>query len=146
MAQLSSSMIIQPLGDIYMPIVFDQVSVNVGNAYNKYTGVFTAPYKASYYFSIDLSSPPTSGAHNLHVRLYRNDQRISYVFLDDNTHYWLRRSAGITVLLDVGDAVRAIVTRSSGSDATTVGGGHFHTHLSGFLIGPDLGDVDTSVQ
>ena len=141
MAQLTSSMIIQPLGDIHMPIVFDQVSVNVGSAYNKYTGVFTAPYKASYYFSIDVSSPPTPGSHKLHVHLFRNDERIGYLFLDDHTQYWLRRTASVTVLLEVGDAVRAVVTSSFGSKANTIAGQHshyFHTHLSGFLIGPDL--------
>ena len=138
MAELSSHMVIEPRGEVHMPIVFDKVYANAGNAYNKYTGVFTAPYNGSYYFSMDISSPPTSGSHHLQIHLYRNDDRIGYVFLDNNTVYWLRRSMGLTVMLEIGDSVRAIVTTSTGSKATTVAGCCFHSHLSGFFIGPDL--------
>ena len=82
MAQLSSNTIIEPLSYIHRPIVFDQVSVNVGNAYNKFTGVLTAPYRVSYYFYIDIFLPPKSGIiHHNHVNLFRNDQKIGYISL-----------------------------------------------------------------
>lgn len=135
MAQLSADMVIEPLGYIQRPIVFDQVSANVGNAYNGYTGVFTAPYKASYHFSIDILSPPRSGSHSLHVHLFRNDQTVGYVFLNGHTRYWIRRTASINVLLDIGDVVRAAVSRSDGSKANTIAVCCLHSHLSGFLIG-----------
>ena len=122
MAQLSADMVIEPHGYIHRPIVFDQVSVNAGNAYNGYSGVFTAPYKASYYFSIDISSPPNSGSHSLHVHLLRNDQTIGYVFLNGHTQYWIRRTAAINVLLEIGDVVRAAVSRSAGSKPNTIAG------------------------
>ena len=137
MAQLSSNMLIEPLGDVQRAIVFDQVSVNVGNAYNKYTGVFTAPYKASYHFSIDISSPQNPGNHHLHIHLLRNRQQIGYVFLDDHTQYWLRRTTAVTVQLDVEDVVQVVVVLSSGSKTNIVAGCCFHSHFSGFLIGPD---------
>ena len=137
MAELSSHMVIEPRGEVHMPIVFDKVYANAGNSYNKYSGVFTAPYNGSYYFGMDISTPASPGAHSLHIHLYRNDQRVGYVFLDGHTQYWLRRSMGETVMLEVGDSVRAIVTKSTGSKANTVAGCCFHSHLSGFFIGPD---------
>ena len=135
MAQLSADMNIEPLGYINRPVIFDLVSVNVGNAYNKYTGVFTAPYKGTYHFNIDISSPPKLGSNSLHVHLYKNDETVGYVFLNGHTQYWIRRTAAVNVILDVGDVVRAAVSRSAGSKPNTIAGCCLHSHISGFLIG-----------
>lgn len=109
MAQLSSNMDIEPLGEMRRLIIFDEVTANIGKAYNKYSGVFTAPFNAAYHFNLDISSPPRPGTHQLNIKILINGNVTGYIFLNDHQEYWIRRTSAITAYLSAGDTVQVVV-------------------------------------
>ncbi|CAG2244950.1 C1QL [Mytilus edulis] len=70
--------------DIYpqpsQTIIFDQVWLNVGNAYNSITGVFTVPRNGLYFVSGTFMS---AAGMNLHCHLIKNNQVIFGLFGHD---------------------------------------------------------------
>ena len=133
MAQLSSS--VTPVkGQI---VVFDKVETNEGNAYNSTSGVFVAPHTGTYNFNVIGSSPPAAGIHHLHLFIMRNQSQVGYVFLDDNDHYWIRRSTDVTIHVRQGDEVYVKVDAGDFVGSQAIGGCCFHSHFSGFLVGLD---------
>ena len=132
MAQLSTSVANPPKGQV---VIFDQVETNTGGAYNASKGVFTAPVSGTYNFNVIASAPPVAGSHWLHLFIMKNKAQVGYVFLDDNDSYWVRRSTDVSVHMEQGDNIWVEVADVKGSH--TIGGCCYHSHFSGFLIGPD---------
>ena len=113
-------------------VVFDDVITNVGHTYSSSTGVFRAPVDGNYMFSMIGTVPASPGGHSLHLLMKRNGNTISYLFLDSNHDYYLKRTENAVVSLTKGDEVYVQVDAAGGTHSLT--GWCFHSHFSGFLI------------
>lgn len=84
-------------------IVFDTVKVNVANAYNGYSGVFTAPEAGAYVFSWTMEC---DGGGSLFTQIVRNNEVQGSIATDSGQEYEYRMSTGLVlVLANKGDAV-----------------------------------------
>ncbi|XP_048761532.1 complement C1q tumor necrosis factor-related protein 4-like [Ostrea edulis] len=115
-------------------IIFDKVKLDIGGNYRANHGVFIAPYPGIYHFAVELSSPPQSNDHDLHVRIMKKSEGVAITFLDDNTHQYLRRTASIVLELDTGDDVWCLIDHATGSN--TIAYGYTSSMFSGFIIHP----------
>ncbi|XP_060582497.1 complement C1q-like protein 4 [Ruditapes philippinarum] len=50
----------------HQTVIFDSVVTNIGNAYHSNSGIFVAPYKGAYVFTVKMKVPPR---HKLHLEL-----------------------------------------------------------------------------
>ncbi|XP_063324723.1 complement C1q tumor necrosis factor-related protein 6-like [Pelmatolapia mariae] len=57
-------------------IIYDRVFVNTGNAYNVFTGIFTAPVSGVYYFTYFCHS---GGVRKTSLHLYKNNEVILHI-------------------------------------------------------------------
>ena len=135
MAQLSSNINIPAVGPTHRPIVFDDIITNYGDAFNKFTGGFTAPVDAVYHFNLEISIPNGVPGQVLHILLEKNGERTGYMFFVVDEHLWLRRTTAVTQHLARGDTVQPVVVVSQGSSPNVIAGQFYHSHFSGFLIG-----------
>ena len=135
MAQLSANTLVPAHGDVYQAIIFDKIETNVGNAYNEANGIFTVPLDGVYHFNLELSIPNGRAGQVLHVTIQKNGQRAGYTFFVVDANLWLRRTTAVTLQLQCGDMVRAIVVFSQGTVDNVIAGCCFHSHFSGFLVG-----------
>ncbi|XP_026164130.1 putative leucine-rich repeat-containing protein DDB_G0290503 [Mastacembelus armatus] len=84
-------------------LIFSKTITNVGRAYNKTAGVFTAPVRGVYFFSF-TATDYLKGYMGLH--LYRNNQPIVFS-LDLNDHGgYASTSNAVALQLEEGDRVR----------------------------------------
>ncbi|XP_059207625.1 complement C1q-like protein 4 isoform X2 [Centropristis striata] len=84
-------------------LIFKHVQTNIGNGYNKHTGVFTAPVRGAYHFEWHV------GAHgdNRHPSaavLIKNSEQIFMAWERQAAHFGTA-SSSVTLLLEVGDTV-----------------------------------------
>ena len=97
-------------------LVFDTVVTNSGNAYNNYSGTFTAPSSGLYAFSysIAVAGYHISGDHDgafgeISVQLVRNASPCGAILADTESSHEDEMSTGFAILyLDAGDIVRVI--------------------------------------
>ncbi|XP_060572043.1 complement C1q-like protein 4 isoform X4 [Ruditapes philippinarum] len=106
-------------------IKFDQVDLNLGNAYND--GFFTAPYKGTYIFSMVLGNP--SGKPGTFF-MRKNGVRIEYAIAGHTTG-WNIGGVSTVAFLDVGD--RVWVT-GEGHVSGAYADSRYHTGFSGMLV------------
>ena len=109
-------------------IPYELTRLNIGNAMNIVTGVFTAPVNARYYFSFTAMSWSTDVLNNVYLRLNGVGIGISQA---PSYRYNLPLIA--TLQLKKGDTVDVFLTQGSIYDSA----GH-HTKFSGFLLEEDL--------
>ncbi|XP_052678079.1 complement C1q tumor necrosis factor-related protein 4-like [Crassostrea angulata] len=64
-------------------VKYDSLLTNVGGAYDKSTGVFTAPYKGIYTISCSLLS---STSNYVHLDIMKNGKKISIVYSASGTN------------------------------------------------------------
>ncbi|KAK7506689.1 hypothetical protein BaRGS_00002164 [Batillaria attramentaria] len=115
----------------YQNIVFDAVDLNQGGAYDKVTGMFTAPVNGLYEFSIHISTSPPG---RMQVMIVRNGGEVAETEASgDDTKYMDRASN--SVLLHMTTGQRVWVKRASG-DATRLQG-DYRSSFSGVLIRAD---------
>ncbi|XP_036450694.1 complement C1q-like protein 3 [Colossoma macropomum] len=83
-------------------LVFHREITNIGNAFSKTTGVFTAPFRGVYYFRFNVLSE--KGPHMLAVCLFKNEEKILDVseFPKETFEYVV---GGATLQLEKGDEV-----------------------------------------
>ncbi|CAC5406971.1 unnamed protein product [Mytilus coruscus] len=105
-------------------IIFDKVWLNTGNAYDKNTGVFTAPRGGRYHFSATVMSSGKYG--DVYSALKKNNVTHFNIFGGEN---FSTGTVNCVLALQKGDHVRIVRTRGEG-----VYGGHWSV-FSGYFIG-----------
>ncbi|XP_062583291.1 complement C1q tumor necrosis factor-related protein 3-like [Saccostrea cucullata] len=80
-------------------IVFDDVHLNKGNAYDANIGTFTASVDGIYKFDLVLSSDVENG----HGEMMHNGVRVLDVYADKHSRFYGRGSGAILVLMNKGD-------------------------------------------
>ncbi|XP_062375990.1 complement C1q-like protein 4 [Sardina pilchardus] len=82
-------------------LIYRNVISNIGNGYNKNTGVFTAPVRGVYHFAVSLSG---SGSRAAAVHLYKNGAHVVIAYTATQNSF-TSSSNGASLLLEVGDVV-----------------------------------------
>ncbi|VDH97314.1 Hypothetical predicted protein [Mytilus galloprovincialis] len=97
------------------PIVFDHVTLNVGNGYNKHTGAFTAPVGGIYVFTFTLF--PNRGNY-MAVNIFKNSEVISQIYTQIRTDMFSAKTPVAVIDMNVGDTafVRTSSTNPSNGD------------------------------
>ncbi|XP_035383579.1 heavy metal-binding protein HIP-like isoform X1 [Electrophorus electricus] len=83
-------------------IVYPKVITNVGQAYNLFTGIFTAPVRGIYYIGFTACGNADSNA--MALNLYKNSDLLTNLAKYSNG-YMTYFSGGVTVQLEAGDVV-----------------------------------------
>uniref|UniRef100_A0A3P9D1G1 Cerebellin-2-like n=1 Tax=Maylandia zebra TaxID=106582 RepID=A0A3P9D1G1_9CICH len=108
-------------------LAFKRVIANIGDAYNKYTGVFIAPVTGIYYFSIFYHS-----GRNGALKLYMNNHLIAMTHHDQPEQHGSKNGGNAVFLqMQTGDQVYVCLGPNS-----QVWGSNYHTTFSGYLITP----------
>ena len=122
------------------PIIFNVEKVNIGNAMDTSTGIFTASRKGTYFFAFSgLGSFPFNGSSKLlYVHLLQNGNNVgfSYVLTNENDVYD-SLSLQATLQLEAGDRVwleMEVRTR----DASLYDSGSHYNHFVGWLLEEDM--------
>ncbi|XP_043954286.1 cerebellin-1-like [Gambusia affinis] len=108
-------------------LIYTRVITNLGNAYNQHTGIFVAPVRGMYYFSLSYHA---GGHHPVHLFLMKNNVNIlecyDHMTLNDGADNG--GNAGF-VELQQGDQVYVQLVAN-----THVWGGSYTTTFSGHLL------------
>ncbi|KAI4881184.1 hypothetical protein NFI96_026236, partial [Prochilodus magdalenae] len=110
-------------------LVFRREIINVGNAFNPVTGVFTAPVRGVYYFRFSVLGASTSYWTGVH--LVKNHQRIIIAY-ESPTGYHQYAVGGATLLLEKGDVVYVVLR----GNCQMYDSSDNHSSFSGFLVFP----------
>ncbi|VDI57631.1 Hypothetical predicted protein [Mytilus galloprovincialis] len=105
-------------------VAYDMVKINVGDGYNKFSGIFKAPTAGLYFITNTVMSMPN---HGIHVEIVKNGVAIGKNWADHNGY----ESGTMSVItdLDVNDSVWV-----RDSDGGTERLEHDYNSFSGFLI------------
>ncbi|XP_052416700.1 cerebellin-2-like [Carassius gibelio] len=108
-------------------LVYKNVIMNVGNAYNNATGIFTAPVRGIYYFSFFyhcMADQPTL------LALYRNGNQVAMTKHHKSSCNTENGGNGVTLLLEKGEQVYIVLRKDTRvwDEANAI------TVFSGFLI------------
>ncbi|XP_031434517.1 flagellar attachment zone protein 1-like isoform X2 [Clupea harengus] len=111
-------------------LIYRHVFTNTGNAYNPNTGVFTAPVRGVYHFSVFMhgtghASIPTG------VSLHKNEEHV-VIAHSHQPSYSVNPSNGASLLLEVGDVVYVKLW----PNAWVYDSYNHHTTFSGHLLFP----------
>ncbi|XP_028822919.1 complement C1q tumor necrosis factor-related protein 3-like isoform X1 [Denticeps clupeoides] len=115
--------------DYLKNIVYKNVTVNVGNAYNSETGFFTAPVKGAYFFT--FTAADMLDGRYMKIALYKNKEQVlqlGKLGSDGALHYL---NGGTTVLLEKGDTVNLRLPADHHRLFDDVNN---HNSFSGFLL------------
>ncbi|CAG2226198.1 unnamed protein product [Mytilus edulis] len=105
-------------------VAYDVVKINVGDGYNKFSGIFKAPAAGLYFITNTVMSMPN---HGIHVEIVKNGVAIGKNWADHNGY----ESGTMSIItdLDVNDSVWV-----RDSDGGTERLEHDYNSFSGFLI------------
>ncbi|KAM4612136.1 complement C1q tumor necrosis factor-related protein 3-like [Polymixia lowei] len=108
--------------------IYKTVHINIGNAYNKFTGIFTAPVAGSYFFTFFYHA---GGEHASTLLLYKNGERMATTSDHRTTADGADNGGnGVALQLTQGDQVYVRMR----ADTYVWGDGFGHTTFSGFLL------------
>ncbi|KAI4871916.1 hypothetical protein NFI96_032278, partial [Prochilodus magdalenae] len=86
------------------PLVYQNVLTNVGSAYDPSTGIFTAPLRGVYYVRFTAGIYGNT-VNKLGLNLYKNGQRLMYLYENGPDGIAKHVSSGVTLELEAGDQV-----------------------------------------
>ena len=109
-------------------IPFDYVDLNVGEAYDPFTGVFTAPVNGIYEMSYEVLPNYTCENETICVMLRVNDESLSHSY----GGHLASGGVGVTVQLSAGD--RVTVDISSSFPCVAIQPGAPNNKFSGHLV------------
>ena len=107
-------------------VVFNQVETNIGNGYDQYTGVFSAPTSGVYVFSTTIS---TLVANSSHYGVFQNGKKKTVMWVNGFQNNYDSSSHTVILKLQKGDDV---TIKHTGSDKSV--NGDLHSMFSGFLL------------
>ncbi|XP_041635215.1 complement C1q tumor necrosis factor-related protein 6-like [Cheilinus undulatus] len=110
-------------------LIYRRVIVNIGNAYNKATGIFTAPVSGVYYFNIFYH---TGGLHGAYLWIFKNSQPMVQTG-DHKSSTDPNDNGGNSVFLQLQPGDHVYVRLFA---RTWVWGSDYTTTFSGFLVTP----------
>ncbi|KAH3856535.1 complement C1q-like protein 4 [Dreissena polymorpha] len=108
-------------------VIFDVVPVNLGNAYNPITGIFTAPVNGTYLFAMSIGNPTGKPST---IRMKKNQEYIAYAFAGW-TSGWDQGSQTTVVRMSVGDVMFVEGENHVSGNALEFGK---HSSMTGTLI------------
>lgn len=110
----------------YQPIVFDDVTLNNGNAYNSGDGIFITPVAGVYVFALSIM---VVREHHISITLKSTDGVIGIIYVDDGQFTFNSASNVFLTRLNKGVHVWA---RKEGANGNFLHGGY--STISGFLL------------
>nr|XP_004563638.2 complement C1q tumor necrosis factor-related protein 3-like [Maylandia zebra] len=108
-------------------LAFKRVITNIGDAYNKYTGVFTAPIAGVYYFTLFYHA---EGSHIQRLFLHKNSE-VMVMTNDHVTHSDVADNGGNAVFRQLQQGHKVYVRMGANSH---VWASESQTTFSGFLV------------
>lgn len=112
----------------FQTIVFDHVTTNIGNGYNKINGMFTAPVAGTYVFSWTTAS---ADGHHMQTELVVNDKKVGLTWSDSGNHNDFSLASNTVVVVLTADDV--VWVRSNAVHGHTLHGQEMST-FSGWLL------------
>uniref|UniRef100_A0AAY4DVX4 C1q domain-containing protein n=1 Tax=Denticeps clupeoides TaxID=299321 RepID=A0AAY4DVX4_9TELE len=109
-------------------LVYKNIITNIGQAYNPNTGIFTAPVRGVYLFSLFVLG--VAGADATGVDLYRNGEFVIPAYAHLSGQNYVNPSAGVNLLLEAGDTVYAFLP----PNRKIYDNVHRHCSFSGILV------------
>ncbi|XP_028825893.1 complement C1q-like protein 2 [Denticeps clupeoides] len=109
-------------------LVYKNIITNIGQAYNPNTGIFTAPVRGVYLFSLFVLG--VAGADATGVDLYRNGEFVIPAYAHLSGQNYVNPSAGVNLLLEAGDTVYAFLP----PNRKIYDNVHRHCSFSGVLV------------
>ncbi|KAK2862909.1 hypothetical protein Q5P01_002442 [Channa striata] len=108
-------------------VIYRTVITNIGSAYNRFTGFFTAPVAGVYYFCIFYHAGGDRGAK---LHLYRNNELV-VIASDHQSDSDSADNGGNAVFLQLQQGDQVFVQLAAN---THIWGYNYHTTFSGFLV------------
>ncbi|ROL53948.1 Collagen alpha-1(VIII) chain [Anabarilius grahami] len=118
-----------PFSDDLHTLIYKHVFLNIGDAYNADTGIFTAPVRGVYVFRV-FSKAFGNPEKTLTAGLFKNDQHIMSTHGHQQSGF-ISSSNGVSLLLEEGDEMK--VNLYSGQWIFD-DGEHHHSSFSGHLL------------
>ncbi|KAM4612130.1 complement C1q-like protein 2 [Polymixia lowei] len=110
-------------------LIYKTVHINIGNAYNQLTGIFTVPVAGSYFFTFFYHA---GGQHASNLSLIKNGERMATTTDHRTTADGADNGGnGVALQLMQGDQVYVRMNAHTHVWGDAVGG---HTTFSGFLL------------
>ncbi|XP_067218202.1 cerebellin-2-like [Chanodichthys erythropterus] len=118
-----------PFSDDFHTLIYKQVFLNIGDAYNADTGIFTAPVRGVYVFRV-FSKAFGDPEKTLTAGLFKNDQHIMSTHGHQQSGF-ISSSNGVSLLLDEGDEMKVNLYPDQWIFDD---GEHHHSSFSGHLL------------
>jgi hypothetical protein len=124
------------------PVPFEVVQLNIGNAMNIASGIFTAPRKGTYFFSLSGVAAIPSTRGYLDVGIALNGAVVGKGEANDFTGgtEWETYSVQITLKLEAGDLISVQITAIVTGVVLFDRSDHF-THFNGWLMQEELSQL-----
>nr|XP_055057556.1 uncharacterized protein LOC129441855 isoform X2 [Misgurnus anguillicaudatus] len=119
-----------PFSDL-QTLIYKHVFLNIGNAYDSNTGIFTAPVRGVYAFRV-FSKAVGSADKSVTAGLFKNDQHIISTHADQQNGFY-SSSNGVSLLLEKNDQVKVNLYPGRWIFDN---GEHHHSTFSGHLLFP----------
>lgn len=100
-------------------VIFDEVITNIGQAYDKNTGIFTAPVKGLYVFEMDIM---TRKGERRYLQMVKNGKHLMWFYGSAlGAEHYVSSSRDVTLELEVGDRMWIRTRESQGYDGAVHG-------------------------